>query len=128
MKTTKSKARRPLTCTLVQPPICACEMLPAGQPGVLTIGTGLYRIETISELPEEGEPKVFGYRLTKTDGITYDLPVTADSCECMGHLRHHCECKHIQAVRQLQAKGLLVGALAPAAPEWPGRDWADRAA
>src|SRR5262245_34161141 len=102
-------------------------MFPEGLPGVLTIGTGLYRVETIAELPEAGEPVVYGYRLTKADGTTYDLPADASTCECLGFLRWNKPCKHIKAVRELIARGLLVGAT-EAAPGWPGRSWADEAA
>jgi hypothetical protein len=50
-------------------------------------------------LGEDGN--LLGYRLTKSDGSSYDIDLTGErpTCECAGHLRWGVECKHIQAVR-----------------------------
>lgn len=54
-----------------------------------------------------------GYRLEKfTDGTQYDVHLGADghhTCECKGHLRWapRTVCKHVAALVQLRAKGLL---------------------
>jgi hypothetical protein len=82
-------------------------MFPAGQGGILLLGLDLYALSIVGLVPEEGEPVTLGYRLRKDTGESYDVPVTADSCECLGHLRHQCECKHIAAVRQLRVRRLI---------------------
>src|SRR5437763_12647502 len=52
------------------------------------------------------------YRLRKPlpDGSTYDVDLTAGSCECLGALRwgHRHPCKHISSLLALRAAGKLV--------------------
>jgi hypothetical protein len=37
----------------------------------------------------------------------YDVNVTAQSCECRGHLRWNVACKHLETLSQLVAEGRL---------------------
>lgn len=46
-----------------------------------------------------------GVSLRKIDGLTYDVLVgPMPSCECLGHLRWSCKCKHIQLAEKLVEK------------------------
>ena len=108
MTTMQRPARRvkprnaPDCFVLVEKPICPCEMLPAGLPGVALLNGHEYRVEINADLPAIGEPQVHGYRLTNPDGDTYDVPADLSSCECLGHLRWSQDrgtvCKHRRAL------------------------------
>jgi hypothetical protein len=91
--------------------------LPASQPG--------YYVLDIDRGPEASHywlrplPADFGraFRLEKFGtGETYDVLLDGDrsTCECMGHLRWQTWCKHIVALRQLEAAGKLPPAPKPA--------------
>src|SRR5262245_52747067 len=96
---------RPLTCTTLARPVCSCEMFPQGKPGLVVINCDEYQVGYIAELPESGEPVVYGYDVEKVGDPTssYDLPADAASCECMGYLRwghckHQAACRHVFAI------------------------------
>jgi hypothetical protein len=91
--------------------------LPASQPGyyVLDIDRGAeashYWLKCL--------PADFGraFRLEKFGtGETYDVLLDGErsTCECLGHLRWQTWCKHIVALRQLEAAGKLPPAPKPA--------------
>jgi hypothetical protein len=107
----------------------------AGTPanGLLTITCGaeqtLYRIEAVA-VCDFGR----GFKLTKRvwdresfaymDGDEYFVNLgggryNSDECECLGHLRwgHKTVCRHVAALRALEAAGRLPASPAPA-PEW----------
>jgi hypothetical protein len=90
---------------LLRRPICCCEILPNGAPGLASINGGEYRIACNAELPEVGEPIVYGYRLTSPAGDVYDVPADLSSCDCMGSERWRAQfgadvCKHVRALAQ----------------------------
>src|SRR5262245_56696582 len=97
--TRKPRQPKPMTCCVVSRPAACCELLPFGQAGEVEINGGTYGLELISELGSGGEVTLYGYRLTKDDGVSYDLPLALDGCECMGHLQWSVACKHIKALR-----------------------------
>src|SRR5262245_18883898 len=96
-------APKPIVCTIAFPPVCPCEIAPAGKPGILLLGENVYSVTINATLPETGEPVVYGYRLAKDDGESYDLPADASTCECKCHLRWG-HCKHQDAVRELKRR------------------------
>lgn len=52
--------------------------------------------------PVDSEFGEAGVRLRKIDGLTYDVLVgPTPQCECMGHLRWSCKCKHILLAEKL---------------------------
>jgi hypothetical protein len=94
MKTTKKPAR---SCKLYD-----------GNPALLTITEGTkvddYFLEGL------GLPGTFRFRKPLPDGTTYDVDLSAGSCECAGHLRwgHKTVCKHRAVLAALIAAGKLV--------------------
>lgn len=101
---TKTKTPKATTVRLTARPVCPCELLPNGQAGEVMINDDAYAIEYIGELPATGQPVIHGYRLTKPDNTTYDVPASTDACECWGHMRHG-HCKHTSALRHLRQAG-----------------------
>jgi hypothetical protein len=100
------KPKLALVAEMAKPPICPCELMPRGEAGVVRIGSGHYALEYNAELPQNGQPVVYGYRVVKPDGTAYDLPHDLSSCDCLGGL-HHGRCKHQAALRQLRAEGAI---------------------
>jgi hypothetical protein len=91
----------------LQRPVAPCEILPQGAPGVLLIDGSPYLVSIIGELPPEGEPLVFGWRVVKHDGTHYDI----DTRTAWGQWQCDCPdatyrgerpggCRHAAALRQ----------------------------
>jgi hypothetical protein len=97
-------------------PICPCEILPAGAPGLLEINGQLYSVHILGFLPKVGEPRLEGFRLTKGDGTSHDLCLIDGRIECtcgdwIWRRAAQCEralmdCKHIKAVKECLAFAL----------------------
>lgn len=99
--------------TVLSKPICSCEILPAGLPGLVSINDRTYALSLNATLPDVGEPIVHGYRLTSTDEYkAYDLPADLSTCDCPDHvfrrgtIEHPC-CKHQLAMRLWRERGDL---------------------
>jgi hypothetical protein len=102
---------KPAVCesVVLRHPCAPCELLPAGQAGVLEINGTHYAIEILGYLPEVGEPVVDGYRLTKPNGEAHDLCIVAGRMECTCGdwlFRRSCQtdasvadCKHVLACK-----------------------------
>src|SRR5262245_1710836 len=89
---TLPRSRKPLQPVQVrgkflQPPVCPCEIVPGGKPGVLSLDGTPYLVSFIGELPPApAEPVVYGYQLTKADGTLYHIDVNTRwgqwQCDC----------------------------------------------
>jgi hypothetical protein len=99
--------------TLLSKPICCCEMIPAGVPGLVSINGATYTLALNATLPDVGEPIVHGYRLTSTESYkTYDLPHDLSTCDCPDWFFRrntvaHPHCKHQLSLRQFREAGKL---------------------
>ena len=103
---------KPAVCEsrVLRHPLAPCEILPAGLPGQLEINGTLYEVEILGYLPEEGEPIVDGFRLTKADGTAHDICLVAGRMECtcgdwlwrrsFQTARELADCKHTAACKQ----------------------------
>jgi hypothetical protein len=117
MSTVRKTARRVKVRSEETRTVCLTH-LPASQPGayVLDIVQGKVSCSYwLTALPAD-----FGraFRLQKFQhqgGECYDVLLDGEksTCECMGHLRWQTWCKHIQALRQLEAAGRLPQAPRP---------------
>src|SRR5262245_66693325 len=95
----------------LQPPICPCEIVPQGKPGVLSIDGTPYLVSYVGELPPEGEPIVYGYAITKADGTVYHIDTQTRwgqwQCDCPDATyrgERPGGCKHVAALRQALAR------------------------
>jgi SWIM zinc finger len=92
--------------TVIRKPICCCEILPAGLPGLVSINGKEYSWALNATLPEVGEPIVHGHRLTCLEtGKVYDIDATLTSCDCPDFVfrrgtNDHKFCKHLLSVRK----------------------------
>ena len=113
MPTTTKTTRKPRVNKLATPtvtvlcrPVWPCELLPAGQAGLIEIATDRVA-EPYLVLPLAGEEE--HYRLTKTDGTIYHVRRLPGRwvCECRDcHARANGQgemrlCKHAVALRQM---------------------------
>jgi hypothetical protein len=87
-------------------PVCCCEILPDGFPGLVSIGGTDYLLSYHATLPAWGEPLIRGYRLVNlTSGATYDLDAQTLACDCPDALWRRGACKHSRAIWELRARG-----------------------
>src|SRR5262245_59553236 len=104
----------PVTVTgrFLQKPICCCEIVPGGKPGVLSIDGTPYLCSFLGELPPApAEPVVYGYAITKHDGTVYHIDTNTRwgqwQCDC-ADATYRGErpggCKHVAALRQALAQ------------------------
>src|SRR5262245_20073210 len=113
---TLPRSRQPLQPVQVagrflQKPICPCEIVPQGKPGVLSIDGLPYLVSYVGELPAEGEPIVRGYQVVKADGTVYHIDTQTRwgqwQCDC-ADATYRGErpggCKHVAALRQALAQ------------------------
>jgi hypothetical protein len=94
-------------------PICPCEILADGAPGLLEINQQLYAVSILGFLPKQGEPVLEGFRLTKGNAESHDLCLVDGRMECTCGdwvYRRACQCepaladcKHIKAVKECLA-------------------------
>jgi hypothetical protein len=107
----RKPARLPEEFKLLRKPICPCEMLADGVPGVATLDGHIYLVAYVAHLPAVGSPVIRGYSVINPDGDTYHLPADLSSCECLGHLRWASRgtvCRHRRALAQFKTAGQLV--------------------
>src|SRR4051812_47870357 len=72
--------------TVISRPVCPCEICPRGVAGLVSINGTQYTIEVNGELPDVGEPIIYGSRLTNAaSGQVYALPASLDECSCPDH-------------------------------------------
>jgi hypothetical protein len=99
--------------TVIRKPVCCCEMLPAGLPGLVSINGKEYAWALNATLPEVGEPIVHGHRLTCLEsGKFYDLPADLTTCDCPDWFFRrntiaHPHCKHQLSLRRFREDGKL---------------------
>jgi hypothetical protein len=93
---------------LIVAPIAPCEILPSGAPGLIEINSMQYSVAVLGYLPDEGEPVIDGYRLTKGNGEAHDI--------CLVRGRMECSCgdwiwrRAAQAKRELQSCKHIISA------------------
>jgi hypothetical protein len=90
---------------LLTRPIGPCALIPAGQPGQITINGDAYRLAYISH--EFGQ--VDGYQILKADGTVYDVSADLSTCDCPDGTYRIREggCRHCVAIRQLRDAELI---------------------
>lgn len=118
MTTTLTRRRvNPVTLTeavVISKPVCCCEMLPKGIPGLVRINGQVYTLTYNATLPEVGEPVVHGYKMASTESLkSYDLPADLWDCTCPDHCFRrntpaHPQCKHQLAVAAFREAGKIV--------------------
>lgn len=102
------------SAAILSKPICCCELIPAGIPGLATINETTYVLAYNATLPEAGEPVVHGYRLTSTDTYkSYDLLADLADCSCPDFIFRrntveHPRCKHQIALAIYKESGKIV--------------------
>lgn len=107
------KPLQPVSVTgrFLKRPLCCCELLPQGSPGVLEIDHTPYLCSYVSELPPEDEPIIYGYQITKADGAVYHIDAATRwgqwQCDCPDAVyrgERPGGCRHVAALRQALAK------------------------